>query len=309
VRPVSSEYEVSQDFGSYATAGVVGNAYGNEVQQLVAMYGNYQPFGHAGQDIATPIGTPVVAISDGTVLWAGWGEDLPGDESWGPSGYFQRWALYKTFPGICTVIQHWWGISVTAHMSDAPLNVGDKVTEGQQIGLTGNTKARGQAVGAHVHIEALIDLSYTTGGGLIYGRTDPTQFYGGLAAQGSATQEEDMANVSDDQLGRLLRAADRVNGVITDEHAKVLTTNDIDDIANKVLETLVPLAGGGTTDLKTKVTYQKQEFNVIGAKIDALATAVATMVSAQPGVTISSDEILGQIDNTLRDVLAKGAAE
>jgi murein DD-endopeptidase MepM/ murein hydrolase activator NlpD len=187
MRPVDSKYEVSQDFGSYATAGVVGNANGNEVQQLVAQYGNYQPFGHAGQDIATPIGTPVYAVSDGTVLWAGWGEDLPGDDSWGPSGYFKRWALYKTFPGICTVIQHWWGISVTAHMSDAPLNVGDKVTEGQQIGLTGNTKARGQTVGAHVHIEALIDLSYTTGGGLIYGRTNPTQFYGGIAAQGTTT--------------------------------------------------------------------------------------------------------------------------
>ena len=190
MRPVDSKYEVSQDFGSYATAGVVGNANGNEVQQLVAMYGNYQPFGHAGQDIATPVGTPVYAISDGTVLWAGWGEDLPGDESWGPSGYFRRWALYKFFPGICTVIQHWWGISVTAHMSDAPLNVGDNVREGQQIGLTGNTKARGQTVGAHVHIEALIDLSYTTGGGLIYGRTDPTQFYGGLAATGSITPED-----------------------------------------------------------------------------------------------------------------------
>jgi hypothetical protein len=123
---------------------------------------------------------------------------------------------------------------------------------------------------------------------------------GGIAAQGSI-QEDDMANVSDDQLTRLLNAADRVNGVITDEHAKVLTTNDIDDIANKVLETEVPLAGGGTTTLKTKITFLKQEFNVnqnliasVNAKLDALAGLVAS------GSAASKEEILAQLDASVK---------
>ena len=280
MRPVSSKYEVSQDFGSYATAGVVGNASGSEVQQLVAMYGNYQPFGHAGQDIATPIGTPVYAISDGTVLWAGWGEDLPGDDSWGPSGYFQRWALYKTFPGICTVIQHWWGISVTAHMSDAPLNAGDKVTEGQQIGLTGNTKARGQTVGAHVHIEALIDLSYSTGGGLIYGRTDPTQFYGGIAAQGSAItplQEDDMS------------AADvaAIRGDLNTVHEAILDAETrIRADLNSVHQTVIAKAAAQQEvirQLSTKqgvdIDYSKVEDAAKAGAADALANGITVDVT------------------------------
>lgn len=197
MRPVDAQFPVSQEFGSYATAGVVGNPNGSEVQQLVAEYGNYQPFGHAGQDIACPIGTPVHAIADGTVLWADWGTNLPGDDSWSPSGYFARWALYKTFPGIVTVIQHDGWISVYAHLSDAPLNPGDRVTEGQQIALSGNTRAPGVSLGAHLHVEALVDLTYSTGNGLIYGRTDPTPYFGGIAAMGSTItplpEEADMS--------------------------------------------------------------------------------------------------------------------
>lgn len=183
--PLKNYRTSNQPFGSLATAGVVGSYYGTEVQVLVAMYGNYQPYGHAGADYPTPVGTPVYAISAGTVLWAGWAEDLPNE------GNVKKWLLYPKFPGIVTVIQHSWGISLTAHMSEAPLNVGDRVSEGQQIGLTGNTKARGEYVGAHVHIEALVDLSYRTGGGLIYGRTNPELFYGTIDYSGTITPQEE----------------------------------------------------------------------------------------------------------------------
>jgi septal ring factor EnvC (AmiA/AmiB activator) len=143
---------------------------------LVRQYGNYQPYGHAGEDIACPVGTPVQAMADGTVLWADWGTNLPGDESeW---GYRQRWYLYKGFPGIVTVIQHPGWIGIYAHLSSndsAPR--GAKVKAGQLIGYSGDTGG----VAPHLHREALVDLNYTTGGGLIYGRTDPTK-YDGIAA-------------------------------------------------------------------------------------------------------------------------------
>jgi hypothetical protein len=80
-----------------------------------------------------------------------------------------------------------------------------------------------------------------------------------INAQSTTIQENDLTNVTDDQLTRLLNAADRVNGVITDEHAKVLTTNDIDDIANAVLD--MPVAGLDSngnpinTTLRTKIKY------------------------------------------------------
>lgn len=194
MRPVADEFETNQDFAAMPTAGVVGNIEATgTVAYWVALYGNYQPFGHAGMDIKCPVGTPVHAIADGVVLWADWGWKLPGDESWSASGYFRRWALYKMFPGIVTVIQHKGWISIYAHLSDndaAPK--GTIVKEGQLIGKSGASSGySAKGVGAHLHVEALVDLSYRTGGGLIYGRTDPSKFFGtSLAAQGTITKTE-----------------------------------------------------------------------------------------------------------------------
>lgn len=215
--PLPPEYRTSnQPFGSLATQGVVASWYGTEVQYLVAAYGNYQPFGHAGADYPTPIGTAVYAISDGTVLWAGWAEDLPWE------GSTKSWLLYPNFPGIVTVIQHSWGISLTAHMSEAWLNVGDRVAEGQQIGLTGNTKARGETVGAHVHIEALVDLSYRTGGGLIYGRTNPEQFYGTVNSQGTITKAGGfLVALNDEAQENIYRAIGRLDKAVAEIYARV----------------------------------------------------------------------------------------
>ena len=182
MRPVDSKFPTSQEFGSGATQGV--DPYGNDpMAALVRQYGNYQPYGHAGEDIACPVGTPVRAMADGKVLWADWGTNLPGDESeW---GYRQRWYLYKGFPGIVTVIQHPGWIGVYAHLSNnnaAPR--GATVKEGQVIALSGDTGG----VAPHLHREALVDLTYRTGGGLIYGRTDPAKYDRTITTQSATTK-------------------------------------------------------------------------------------------------------------------------
>jgi hypothetical protein len=126
-------------------------------------------------------------MAAGTVLWADWGTNLPGDDS--AAGWASRWYLYKGFPGIVTVIQHPWGIGVYAHLSSndaAP--AGTVVREGQLIGYSGNTGG----VAPHLHVEALINLSYVTQGGLIYGRTNPVPYWGtrtpgALTAQSATT--------------------------------------------------------------------------------------------------------------------------
>ena len=179
--PTPAEFAVNQRFGSYATAGVIGRPDGNEVQYLVWLYGNYQPYGHAGADIACPIGTPVYAIADGVVVWADWGYNLPGDDSWGPSGYFKRWGLYKDFPGICTVIWHPQinKFSVYGHQSsNDEVKVGQQVRGGQQIGKSGNTKTRGETVGPHLHVAVVGDFTtYSTGGKYIFGCEDPVPYF------------------------------------------------------------------------------------------------------------------------------------
>jgi len=187
MRPVSAEFEVSQEFGGGATAGVAANPDPNSgMGYYVWLYGNYQPFGHAGMDIACPIGTPVYAPADGEVLYAGWCEDLPGN------GSVRKWLLYYNFGGIVTVIQHNGWISVIAHQStNDAVYAGMQVKEGQFIGKTGNTKTRTTYVDSHVHIEALVYNDYRTdvSNGIIYGRVNPAPFFGGIAAQGTITPQ------------------------------------------------------------------------------------------------------------------------
>jgi len=194
------------------TQGVVGNikAVGTDAY-YVALYGNYQPFGHAGADFKCPEGTPVHAIAAGTVLWADWGTNLPGDES--NAGYRKRWYLYKGFPGIVTVIQHAGWVGVYAHLSRAQMNAGDRVTEGQVIGLSGGTGG----VAPHLHVEALVDMTYRTGGGLIYGRTSPEPFFGSaaIAPQGSTTpasEEDELSKQAEDQIARVLQILEAQEG-------------------------------------------------------------------------------------------------
>lgn len=284
VRPVSAEHERSQAFGSFATAGVVGDWQGSTVQRLVAQYGNYQPFGHAGEDIACPVGTPVVAMADGVVVWADWATNLPGDNSdW---GYRQRWYFYKGFPGILTVLHHpQLGPNVYtayAHLSNnnmAP--VGTKVRAGQRIALSGNTGG----VAPHLHVEYLVDVSYTTGGGLIYGRRDPSVLYGpasGLApASASVTPTKGDAPLSASEVQEIKQYihALLIGGYTSGGKAHpgigmVVEENQrrIDALPEKFWAKPVIRSGGNVSAI--------QELANANTKLNALAPAVAGLPSA-----------------------------
>jgi murein DD-endopeptidase MepM/ murein hydrolase activator NlpD len=97
------------------------------------------PFGgssleyHKGQDIAAPIGTPVIATADGTVVIAGW-----------LRGY--GWVVY---------IDHGNGISTRyGHLSRIDVTVGQSIKRGEQLGLVGST---GRSTGPHLHYEVRIN--------------------------------------------------------------------------------------------------------------------------------------------------------
>lgn len=89
---------------------------------------------HAGTDYAAADGTPILAIADGVVTWAG------------PLGLY----------GQLIVIEHTVGgsrvASAYAHMweSGVHVSVGERVTAGQHIGDVG---ASGKSQGAHLHFE------------------------------------------------------------------------------------------------------------------------------------------------------------
>jgi len=85
---------------------------------------------HRAIDYAAPAGTPIRAVGDGTVVFAGWSS----------AGY-----------GNLTSIRHN-GVYTTnyAHQSRILVHVGQKVTQGQTIGYVGST---GFSTGPHLHYE------------------------------------------------------------------------------------------------------------------------------------------------------------
>jgi len=84
---------------------------------------------HAGQDFGTPVGTNLVSMSTGTVIFAGQ-----------ESGY-----------GTMVKIAYWDGtVSFYGHMSHASVTDGEQVLPGEVVGQSGNT---GHSTGPHLHLE------------------------------------------------------------------------------------------------------------------------------------------------------------
>lgn len=84
---------------------------------------------HAGLDFGTPVGTPLRAMSTGTVVKAG-----------AAQGY-----------GLKVEIRYWTGVvSYYGHMSSIAVKVGQKVAPGTIVGASGNT---GHSTGPHLHLE------------------------------------------------------------------------------------------------------------------------------------------------------------
>jgi murein DD-endopeptidase MepM/ murein hydrolase activator NlpD len=92
-------------------------------------YGGYAHF-HTGIDLAEPLGTPVLAADDGVVAAA----------ATGTTGY-----------GNYVVLAHGDGMATLyGHLAAALVRSGQKVVQGQPIGLEGST---GNSTGPHVHFE------------------------------------------------------------------------------------------------------------------------------------------------------------
>jgi murein DD-endopeptidase MepM/ murein hydrolase activator NlpD len=87
---------------------------------------------HNGIDIAGPIGTPIYAVANGTVIDAG------------PAQGFGLWVRIRHDDG---------SITVYGHMYDFFVSVGERVPAGMQIARMGN---RGDSSGPHLHFEVIL---------------------------------------------------------------------------------------------------------------------------------------------------------
>ncbi|GAW93173.1 murein hydrolase activator EnvC family protein [Calderihabitans maritimus] len=88
---------------------------------------------HTGVDIAAPYGSPVVAVEDGIVIYAGW------------------FGAY----GNTVILDHGGGISTMyPHLSSYLVREGQEVRRGQTVGRIGST---GLSTGPHLHFEVRIN--------------------------------------------------------------------------------------------------------------------------------------------------------
>ncbi len=102
---------------------------------------------HHGVEFANPRGTPVLAVADGTVYYAG--EDLT-----------QLFGPIPNYYGRLVVIRHDFQspqgepvFSLYGHLERWDVQTGDRVAQGDQVGLVGAT---GVAQGPHVHLEVRV---------------------------------------------------------------------------------------------------------------------------------------------------------
>jgi len=95
---------------------------------------------HNGVDFGTPVGSQIKTVGAGVVSGLGNTDDQPGCFSYG------RWILIKHANGLS---------SLYAHLSAARVTVGDSVTTGQVIGLSGGqpgASGSGYSTGPHLHL-------------------------------------------------------------------------------------------------------------------------------------------------------------
>ena len=102
---------------------------------------------HTGIDIPAELGTPVLAVADGKVEWAGYGlyRGIQGDTS---DPY-----------GLAVLIRHNFSFqgqqlyTVYGHLQQVDVRHGEQVTLGQQVGQVGQT---GKVTGPHLHFEVRV---------------------------------------------------------------------------------------------------------------------------------------------------------
>jgi murein DD-endopeptidase MepM/ murein hydrolase activator NlpD len=131
--PASAGHSTKYRFIWPEPQATISQPFGPSTYWFEPAYGSYPHF-HTGIDLVEPFGSPVYAADDGVVA-------LVGSSS---SGY-----------GNYVVIAHSGGLdTLYGHLSTAVVKVGDRVSQGQPVGLEGSS---GNSTGAHLHFELRIN--------------------------------------------------------------------------------------------------------------------------------------------------------
>lgn len=276
IRPVAAE--ISQRFGDNPTRNLPASSW------LIQTFGNYQPDGHTGEDYACPVGTPVRAVTSGTVLHIGW---MGGTYDQNP------WWIQPSFAGYHAVIDHGSFIGIYGHCSDGSAKVakGDRVSEGQVFILSGNT---GGSTGPHLHFEILPDKYVLNS--TFYGRIDPEPLFTGSLSYASESitpvQEDDMATVPQDEW----EWAKQVLTALSDNAA---TKKDLAGVPQAVVTAQVPYKDpvtgqdtGQTTSLATMAGFADFQATATRALVLQGPAGIASQINAAGLAAQVRDELV-----------------
>lgn len=124
-------YVASYSPPTYGSGSVDGSLIWPTNRGYISCY--YGSGGHRGMDIAAPYGTEIYAALPGKVVVSGW---------------------YYSY-GKCVVLDHGNGVrTLYAHCSSLNVAVGQKVGQGEVVGLVGST---GYSTGNHLHFEVQVN--------------------------------------------------------------------------------------------------------------------------------------------------------
>ncbi len=215
------------------------------------LYAQFGLLGHDGLDFEMPIGTPVYSVDGGTVVMAG-GQ------------------IY----GTTVVIQHSWGRSYYGHLSKVNVALGQTITKGQEIALSGNT---GITTGPHLHFSIKLNANDPANG--FYGKTDPS-LYLGIQSQPQITA----ANIND-----------TVKAIVWDIDAKNGETLNLSYafVAPSVSPQFYTLGPLSFVENNNQVVFQEARVWQIAADATTETFTTSTTWTAPTGVTSVTAEVWG----------------
>lgn len=138
-RPFVGQFAVTQVFANLNPMEPLGWLYRDGGVGYVEEQGAIQGRYHNGTDYGLPCGTPLVACADGTVVFAGWDT----------TGFGNRISVDHG-DGVQTLV---------GHLQQIDIKVGQKVTRGQHVGLSGTT---GNSTGCHTHWSVQVGDEYVS---------------------------------------------------------------------------------------------------------------------------------------------------
>ena len=154
-------------------------------------FGNTQPDGqpHAGTDYAYTDGNRVFpevwAAAAGVVLFAGDSRGMGWPNIMYVNPDFDRSDDVDSSAGNYVVIDHDGLLTGYGHLEEVHVAAGDHVSQGQQIGVCGQT---GNSRGKHLHFD-VVDPALPIDRAPYYGRVDPEPFYLTITPQATFTQQ------------------------------------------------------------------------------------------------------------------------